>query len=129
MVVHHSECTSCGDLEIDSGAVVVPPQLRNALLQHYQRVFGNSFANWEKNWQDRKYIVGNVRIDSDSTFDAMYLLPGRTRTDTIYNQYGIINPWDFHRCYRVTGHVVGIRGLYLLFHVDKAMLLRKRIDY
>lgn len=128
--VYHRECTSCGDLEIDSGAVVVPPALRAEFVGAWQRSFGRppSTINWTSRWEQNEYRVGNVRLDRDSTFDAMFLLPGRTRTDTIRNKYGAVYPWDFGRRYRVTGRIVGIEGLLLLFHVEKAALLPQRAD-
>jgi hypothetical protein len=127
LLVRHGECTSCGDMEIDSGSVVVPLALRAEFVQNWQHQFRNSAPGTQaKNWQDRNYQVGNVRIDNDSTFDAMYLLPGRLRNDDA--GYGWKTPWDFGRQYRVTGRVVGTRGLYLQFHVEKAVLLPNRTD-
>lgn len=126
LLVHHDECTECGDFEIDSGEVSVPAFMRPAFIR--------AKMNWgvTRKWprrrivkmlEARSYQVGSVSLPSEAAFDSLFLLPGHQRGDTLKNKYGIVYPWDFDRRYRVTGEITGINRHYLVFHAKRAVLL------
>lgn len=132
IVVQHEECTECGDLEIESGEVVVPVALRERYLQafansprsgmgDYSDRYGRTLARCEA----RGWRVGNVKLESDKDFENLFLLPGKKPS----NSYGPEdNPWDFNRRYRATVEVVGIKWSYLTVRVRKAVRLADSRD-
>lgn len=133
IVVYHAECTECGDFEIESGEVKVPLAFRERFLQ----AVANSPRSGPGDYSTRYsrllaycnatgWRVGNVKLASEAAFDKLFLLPGRTRTDTIKNKFGVVYPWDFNRRYRVTVEVVGIKWSYLTVRVRKAVRLSDR---
>lgn len=128
IVIHHDECTECGDFELDSGKVSVPLELRRSYIEACVKSprFGNT--------PDKKarliafnnrigYRVGNVKLESEAAVDSLFLLPGRKRDDTI-----MTNQWDFNRRYRATVEVTGIKWSYLAVRVRKAVRLADRKD-
>lgn len=133
IVVHHDECTECGDVEIESGEVKVPVALRERYLQavvssprsgrgDYQERYSRLLARCN----DMSWRVGNVKLASEKDFERLFLLPGKKPS----NSYDISdNPWDFRRRYRVTVEVVGIKWSYLTVRVRKAVRLADRKDY
>jgi hypothetical protein len=139
VVVHHDECTECGDFEFDSGAVVVPLKLRPQYTRANAR--WHSFINrgWDNSTQKvdsltsirrqeaklklMRYRLYTVRVASDSAFDSLFLLPGRTRDDTVAG-----SAWDFNRRYRATVEAVGLEGRYLTVRVHKVVRLADRKD-
>jgi hypothetical protein len=70
-----------------------------------------------------RYRLYTVRVASDSAFDSLFLLPGRTRDDTIMG-----SAWDFNRRYRATVEAVGMEGRYLTVRIRKAVRLADRKD-
>lgn len=139
VVVHHDECTECGDFELDSGAVIVPLQLRSQYVRanaRWQFFINKGWDNptqkvdslaiirrQEAKFRLMHYRLYTVRLASESAFDSLFLLPGRTRDDTIGG-----NAWDFNRRYRTTVEVVGMQGRYLTVRVRKAVRLADRKD-
>jgi hypothetical protein len=123
--VYHEECTECGDFEIDSGKVVVPVHLREQLIQNSMKsgaMRGWKYERVAEVYKSRGYEVGSLRLETDAEFDALFLLPGRTKEDTIRNSA----PWDFERKYRVTGVITGLKWQYVQFKVLKAVLIKKK---
>jgi len=132
VVVHHDECTECGDIELDSGTVVVP----TAMHERYLQAFANSPRSGPGNYSDRYgrlsryhaaygWRVHNVKMASDKYFESLFLLSGKKPS----NSYGPEdNPWDFNRRYRVTVEIVGIKWSYLTVRVRKAVRLADRTD-
>lgn len=148
-VVHHDECTECGDFELDSGAVIIPLKLRSQYIQknaswsaHFRGADSNGWGSAArkvdsadslksiKNQSDKlrfmRYRLYTVKLVNEAAFDSLFLLPGRTRDDTIRNSAGNIYPWDFNRRYRVMFGVIGMDGRYLMVRVRKAVRLPDR---
>lgn len=139
VVVHHSECTECGDFELDSGAVIIPFRLRSQYTVANARWQSHISGSWDKSTRRAdslanirrqevklklmRYRLYTVRVASDSAFDSLFLLPGRTHGDTIAG-----SAWDFNRRYRATVEAVGLEGRYLTVRVHKAVRLADRKD-
>ena len=144
IVVRHNECTECGDFELDSGAVIIPLKLRSQYVKANARWYSRFNGGWdgsvhktdsvkdirsqEAKLKLMRYRLYTVRLASESAFDSLFLLPGRTRDDTIKNSAGNVYPWDFNRRYRATVEVVGLEGRYLAVRVHKAVRLPDRKD-
>jgi hypothetical protein len=139
VVVHHDECTECGDFELDSGAIIIPLKLRPQYTRANARWQSRISVAWDDSTRKvdsiayirrqeaklklMRYRLYTVRLASDSAFDSLFLLPGRTRDDTIMG-----SAWDFNRRYRATVEAVGMEGRYLTVRVRKTVRLADRKD-
>jgi hypothetical protein len=126
LVVHHSECTTCQDLTVDSGSVRIPSHLRQAFIDNQlkYRQWGPrlSRAQLVKSYNSQDYKVTELTLSSKAVFDSLFAVPGRTIT--LYQGGDSISyPWDFDRHYRISGQIILIQRRYPVFKIQRAVLL------
>ena len=113
LVVHHTECTSCEDVAVDSGTVRIPSPLRQAFVDNqlkYRR-WGPQLSRAQllEAYASRGYEVTELDLSSRAAFDSLFSVPGRTIT--IYPGSPLVEyPWDFDRRYRITGQIIALDG-------------------
>ncbi len=123
ITVYYCACTDGGDYSVDSGQVIVPEQLRQAYIDERckrAKLYGSTREVISKRLALNGYKVWNLRATSLTAWDSLFtpnVHIAENKAQAIQSEY-------WRRRYRLTGTVIGLKGHYLVFKVQKALRIK-----
>ena len=125
ITIYYCACTDGGDFSVDSGEVIVPERLREAYIDERckkTKLYGTTREVIIKRAASNGYRVSSLRSATVAAWDSLFTPSGRSSSDPIpENEDRAIQGGYWRRRYRVSGTVIGLKGPYLVFKIQKAV--------
>lgn len=128
VIISYCACTDGGDYSVDSGAVIIPAQLRQSYIDERckrAKLYGASRETIASQLASNGYQTWALRATSVAAWDSLFTPPKRASDSKLSESKArAIQGSYWRRRYRVTGTVAGINGPYLVFKVLKAVRVK-----